>query len=205
MVLSASPSAEALRIEWETVGATDAARLSLLSAATDSEANGLRGGPRAVSYRLAHKNTITGGTESPRYAMYRAVATGDLTHGHAIGVGNLNANFWEDLGLSTTNPEDFLAENVVGFQIRVLPHGQSQWLSANEVGDALSVASGKTTSTKGGAPTSYPDGVSAIEVTLTLLTPQGATLLRDGVVSLPDAVKRFGRSYTRRTSILPRP
>jgi hypothetical protein len=97
-----------------------------------------------------------------------------------------------------------LVGNVVGFHLRPIVDGPTGSRQLMSMGDGLRLQGSSWTLAANGTEDALPQGVAVIEVSVTLLKQQGATLLRDGAITMGDAMERFGRTFTRRTSVLPK-
>ena len=207
---------EGLRItpEASQIGqTTNAVWLTLLTAATDSDTsdpssstNGMdanfTGATRAVSYRLALQNSIDGtGADPKSYALYRSIASARHTFEN-IGTNttNLQTQYWGSLAASPapsplppTHPDSFLAENIVAFQVRFLRADNGQWTSAGQ-----DIRIGRDGVTVDGQEVA--GGFTRAEVGVTVLTPEGAQRVRDGVLTLQKAIDQYGRTAVRQTS-----
>lgn len=173
--------AEALRCSVERVADGNFCRLSFLAFVLDSDPAGLRGRPRAVSYRVAFQDPVDAAGENRMYALYRTVAPATETFETAHGATNLETNFWH--AQSTTALGNFLVGNVADFKARVLEKPDGVWRSLEKPGDLLRIATDE-------------NKAQVIEVALTLLPPRVSKLVENGTVSRQEAVKRFGRSFT---------
>jgi hypothetical protein len=186
--------AEALRLAPETVAdATNAAWLTLLATTavddTSASPNNFNGATRAVSYRLAYQNSIDGGATAPCYALYRAVASSLDTFTNAISKADAQAGFWASL--QPTSVDCLLSENVVAFSVRFLK-ADGTWTSPGS-----DIRIGRDGTTVDG--TLAGGGFKRAEVTITVLSPEGARRVADGL-PLSQAISRHGRTSVRQTS-----
>jgi len=210
---------EALRATPEKIGPheADAQWLTLLSTSTDedqSEPVTFTGASRSISYRIAYQNPIDGSDENATYGLYRSIASAEHTFDNAIGSSNLQNEYWDNLA-ATPNPtprsptdlDNFLASNVVRFQLRFQyldtkgndnpSDDELVWTSPEET---LRFARSGLTIIDGGASLSIPT-YERVEVLLTVLTPEGMERLRSGVVGLEEAIQRYGQTSVRQAAL----
>lgn len=206
--------AERLRLETETVGDAPAmAKLFFLSRSLDSDEKEsptsprlkFPGARRLVTYRVARQNPIDGSANgSKAYVLYRRVLPAQVTFlGNATlpaSVGNMTLSNILPEG-DTRKAEDFLAENIVGFNIRFLkPDGT--WTTPQ---DKVRISGYGFWADPGG---SFDEAhrISGMplraEISVTVLTPKGAKLLEAGR-PFDDVVREHGRTYTRQTAVFP--
>lgn len=194
---------EALKVTHEIVGtATNAVWLTLLSTPTDADTSipvDFTGATRAISYRLAFQNTIdtnTPGTDRA-FAIYRAISSAKHTFDNVgSNTTNMQSQYWPSAPLATTDIGYFLAENVVGFSVRFLyadSSGAEKWTS---LGDEIRI--GRDGSTVNGVL--IPGSFRRAEATITVLSPEGAQRVKDGALSLKEAVSRHGQTSVRQTA-----
>lgn len=201
---------EALKCTPESVGdATNAVWLTLLSTATDADnsstnpTNNFTGATRAISYRLARQNTIDASASDSKqpYAIYRSISSAKHTFANvSSSTTNMQAQYWGSIAASPsptpaapTAIGNFLAENVVAFSVRFLRADNGQWTSS---GDDVRI--GRDGSTVNG--TVVTGGFHCAEVTVTVLSPEGAQRVKDGVLPLGVAIDRYGRTSVRQTA-----
>jgi len=188
--------AEALRLTPETAAAaTNAAWLTLLATTTDDDTaaspnNMFNGATRAVSYRLSHQNSIEGSATNPSYALYRMVASSLDTFTNAISQADAQAGFWASL--QPTKIDCLLSENVVAFSIRFLK-ADGTWTPPGS-----KIRIGRDGTTVDGIP--VDGGFKRAEITITVLSPEGARRVADGIMPLSQAISRYGRTSVRQTS-----
>ena len=194
---------EALKVTPETVGAaTNAIWLTLLSTATDADTStpvDFTGATRAISYRMAFQNTIatnSPGTD-PSFALYRSISSAKSTFTNVTSnTTNMQVQYWPTAPTATTDIGNFLAENVVGLSVRFLyldSSGAEKWTSP---GDQIRI--GRDGSTVNGI--TIPASFLRAEATITVLSPEGAQRVKDGVLSLKEAVARYGKTSVRQTA-----
>ncbi len=196
--------AEGLRSTPEEVGPEEAAShwLTFLSTATDSDNSSpvtFSGATRAISYRLAYQNPIDGGSSDASYAIYRSIATAQHTFDNAIDKADLQAEYWTSLAavpapspLPPTDLDNFLAGNVVRFDVRFLRGDTNEWTSSDE-----NIRLGRDGATVNGVL--VEGGFKRAEVAITVLTPAGMERLRSGL-SLGEAITKFGHTSVRQTA-----
>lgn len=199
------PKGEALKITPERVGdATNSIWLTLLSTATDADnsnisgTNNFTGATRAISYRLARQDTIDGGPSDSKqpYAMYRAITPAKYTFTNVTSnTTNMQTQFWTSVTPAPTDIANFVAENVVAFSVRFLytDNGVEKWTSP-----ADEIRIGRDGSTLNG--TVIQGGFKRAEASVTILSTEGAQRVKDGILSLPEATRRYGRVAVRQTA-----
>ena len=97
--------------------ASQTVALKFFSSVTDSNP-GIAGDICGVSYRLAYQGSYNGAAAPDVYALYRAIEEPDITFNTLLAAGNLTlptTSIWN--GATVTNPDNFLAANVVDFQV----------------------------------------------------------------------------------------
>ena len=193
---------EGLKITPETVeGTTNAVWLTLLSTATDADnsnvqtTNNFTGATRAISYRLAYQNTISSSAASDKsYALYRSISSAKHTFDNVTSNStNMQAQYWPSAPSLPTAIGNFLSENAVAFSVRFLRADTGQWTLPSDT-----VRIGRDGSTING--TSVPGGFLRAEVSVTVLSPEGAQRVKDNVLSVNDAISRYGQTAVRQTS-----
>lgn len=206
-VVPSFPTGEALRVSPEIVGdATNSAWLTLLTTATDrdnSQPVPFTGATRAVSYRIARQNTIDGtrSDASQPYALYRAVASAKHTFVNITATTtNLQTQYWQVLPSgpapapsAPTDTSNFLSENVVALSLRFLRGDTQQWTRSG-----AEIRIGRDGTSVDG--TNVPGGFQRAEVSITVLTPEGAARVKDGSISLAEGIRRFGQTSVRQTA-----
>lgn len=188
-------AAEALALTPETVEAsTNAAWLTLLSSVTDRDTStnpAFNGATRAVSLRIAHQDPLGGSQKI--YAIYRAVISAKETFDHVVAQTNARSGYWGSAPESPVAGENFLAGNVTGFSVRFLRADTGKWTLPSDT-----VRIGRDGTSVNGDPVS--GGFTRAEVSITVISPQGAQRVRDGVLALPDAVRQYGQTAVRQTA-----
>jgi len=194
---------EALKVTPETVGdTTNAVWLTLLSTATDTDnssanpTNNFTGATRAISYRLARQNTIDASSSDAKqpYAIYRSISSAKNTFANVTSnTTNMQVQYWPTAPTTPTAIGNFLAENVVGFSVRFLRADNGQWTAS-----ADDIRIGRDGSTVNGIGVTR--GFKCAEVTVTVLSPEGAQRVKDGVLSLKEAIARYGQTSVRQTA-----
>lgn len=89
--------------------------LMFLSVPDDEAAD--PGKTRAISYKLAFQDVLTGGSGEPGYGLYRFAASSAETFAHAVGLRDLLADYWSSRATLATARENCLIGNVVCFGI----------------------------------------------------------------------------------------
>jgi len=178
LVLPVFPGTEALKVTPETVEDADAGWLTFLSATTDPDspdANGVthEGAARAVSYRVAYQNLVDGGTDDARYGLFRKVHDSRTTFDDFLSAADpRGTNLWTDA--ETTELSSFLAGNIVGFSLRFFRNDTEQWTPPG-----AEIRVGEDGSSVDGV--AVPGGFSRVEIIITVLTPEGADRLAQGL------------------------
>jgi hypothetical protein len=196
---------EGLRSTVELVNGLPMAWLACITTATDSDVSLVPGLARAISYRVAYQDVIIQGGPRRSFALYRATATAAETRDNAFGKADLQKDFWQASGRKTTDLGDFLVGNVTEFRVQFLPSGSNQWQTLQQVGDQLTISRSGASAVVDGALISLPEGIGALEVQITVLSGRGRLLLEDGAVSAAQASERYGRRFSRRTTIFAAP
>ena len=198
LIIPNDRTAEALRTEIETVHDLKAPWLTFVASPVDRV--GKSSNPvQAISYRLAWQDPVSASGSARRFGLYRKTAVGQQPFDSDLYVQNLHSDFWA--ARSTRDLDDLLANDIVAFQIHFQRRSDGKWISIPEANDPpFTIARAGTF--YGSDP--IPGGISAVEVSLTALSRQGANLLRDGAITLEEATRRYGETFTRRTSLLPR-
>jgi hypothetical protein len=88
---------------------------------------------------------------------------------------------------------NFLAENVVAFSARFLRADNGLWTSPKD-----EIRIGRDGATVNGSE--VPGGFRRAEVTVTVLSPEGAQRVKDGGLTLSEAIARYGRTSVRQTA-----
>lgn len=195
---------ESLRAEPDSVNGIASTWLVFNAVLLDADPESLSRSPRAVSYRIAYQDAIDGeaGPAPASFALYRALQPASVTFEEALEVDNLLAGFWADATPPANAPANFLVGNVVNFKVRFLLSDGTTWEPDQPNSQSVSInAEGAWIGTGPGAATRLDGGIAAIEASVTVLTPQGATLLQSGQ-PLDGLIERFSVTHTRRTSIL---
>jgi hypothetical protein len=198
LIIPNDRTAEALRTEIETVHNLKTPWLTFLGSPVDRVGQSSKP-VQVISYRLAWQDPVSTSGSAPRFGLYRKTAVGQQPFDSDLHVQNLQADFWAQK--STRDPDDLLANDIVAFQIHFQKRSDGKWISFPEDNNSPFTIARKGTS-YGSDP--IPGGIAAVEVSLTVLSRQGANLLRDGSITVEEATRRFGETFTRRTSLLPR-
>jgi len=211
LVVSSAPDGQNLMVTAESVEEGRSVWLTFLGAPVDDDP-AFPGAMRAISYRLDFKNTLTGASDSnSTYALYRVNADAETTFVEAVGVSNLQDDFWSSR--NTTDVVDYLVGNVVGFEIRFQRADNQEWTTEADLPIDITANGARINVTDPADPdsgTKVPGGFTGAEVTLTALDPQGAKLVASNAVDLYDSggdfnteVLRFKRTYVQKTVVLP--
>lgn len=213
MVIPNFAEGEGLRLEPDTVpGLSGASWLTLLTTATDRDnswagdnAPNFTGAKRAVSYRIAYQNPIDPTrTDDKSYALYRSIASARHTFENIKpGVTNLQTQYWVSPPatpapppVSSTDKDAFFAENIVALRVRfeyLNSAGEPVW---TQLGDIIHI--GRDGATLNG--TRIEGGFRRAEVCITALSPEGAQRVRDGILTVEQAIQRAGKNSIRETS-----
>lgn len=164
-----------------------------------------RGALAGVSYRLLYLDPLVPGGSNRTFALYRSVLSAEETASNLATLSDLHKGYWQtnwssylarDSGRTILG--DYLAGNIVGIKVtfqyrdmtgklqRLTPAKQVTW---NYLGLSLDGDS---------APESALDRqIEGIEITLTMLSVEGCTLLDSGVLPLDVVIQRYGTTVTR--------
>jgi prepilin-type N-terminal cleavage/methylation domain-containing protein len=201
--------AERLRLETGKVGdAPNLARTAFLARSLDADEmettpSGDRpkfpGARRLVTYRVAHQNPVDGSsTGTKAYVLFRDVLPGNSTFANAVGNMTISDKVAD---ADSRQDTDFLAENIVGFQIRFLkPDGS--WTTPQ---DKIRISGYGFWADPGGAfdENHRISGMPVrAEISITVLSPKGAKQLEGGR-PFDDVVREHARTYTRQTAVFP--
>jgi len=204
LVVPNATDSEGLRMTSETVGNADGVWLTFLSTATDLDNSTTndnishQGATRAISYRLAHQNPIDGSDDQPAYAIYRSIASAKHTFENALNVDDLQGDYWSSLPATPDptprDPTDigsFLSGNVVEFTVRFLRADNDTWTQPDDnvriASDGVYVGSDQV-----------EGGFTRAEVSVTVLSEEGATRLESGL-DPAEVKKRYGKTSVRQT------
>jgi hypothetical protein len=171
------------------------ARLLMLSAASqDNTAAADAGQVRAISYRLLRQDPINDGGTNSVYGLYRSAVSANATFRDFAGHADLSSAF----GAVAVSLDDFVAGNIVDFQVLFYPAG-SQAPANLGGGAALPVRiSGSGAKVNG---SNSPSALAWAEVTLTVLEENGIKLLDAGSLDMATAKQRYGHLLTRRVAL----
>lgn len=194
-------NAEAINAVVETVNGAETVWLTFLSNANDPDPDNVPGSPRAVSYRVAYLDPISGGGERPAFALYRSVAGMRQTLDDAIGEADLRQDFWE--ATPNTRPQDYLVGNVVEFRLRVRNPETNEWVDLSSPGNSLRASAAGFSATGADGPAVGKQIPDVLEISISVISREGAERLRDGSLTLDESIKRYGRSFERRIPLTP--
>lgn len=189
-----SKPVEALRVSPHQENGTTTAWVTLLSKTNDEEKGISPGVVRAVSYKVAWQDPIDGsdGQGNPIGVLYRKVLTARETFAeNMVASTDPRGEVWSNEVLS--HPRDYLAGNVVDFQVSFLTKNSIQRFPANAIDDFVILSDKNSAS---------DEALVAAEVSLTILTGKGQNEL-DAGTPLAEVIERFSRRYTRQTAIFP--
>ncbi len=170
-------------------------RLLMLSVASqDNSANADIGQLRAISYRLLRQDPIKDGGPNSVFGLYRTILSTQNTFTSSAGNTDLNTSF----STVATTLDDFVAGNVVDFQVRFYPVGNQP--AANLSGQATQPVriSGNGTRIDGA---NYAGVLAWAEITLTVLDDNAIKLLDAGSIDMATARQRYGHLLTRRIAL----
>lgn len=179
----------------------DVARLMMLTLpGSDNGAPSDRGQVRAVSYRLLFQDPITPGGSRPVYGIYRTMIAPQQTFDAFIGVEDLGDAF----DAVPTTLDDYLVGNVVDFQVRLYAAGSSSALNSTTANgsDALPIRINGPSVLINNAPHTgaTPEW---LEITLVILQDRDNAVarIRDGTLSLDDAIRQYGVRLSRKVAL----
>jgi hypothetical protein len=155
---------------------------------------------RAVMYRLANQDVIAANGSNSIYGLYRfCVTNAGTVFKNYLGSADLSTN--SGFSAAATN-NDFLAGNIVDFQVRIYPPGSLTPINPNVTDVVRMSGAGVTVGS-----TTNTNGVAAAEVTLTVLEDRDNVMKRlaAGTLTMADAKKLYGHVLTRKVMLrLPR-
>lgn len=185
--LRLDPDAETLNASIDTTGGVEFPWVTIIANPLDSDPDS-RSAPRAISYRMAYQNPVTGGSTSPRYCLHRTVLDAQTTFSAVPSPQAGLEDFWNARDARAL--DDFVGDGVVAKRFRIqLANGT--W---HETGSqSLRIIGGNVW--MGG--TDLGEKPVAIEITLGVLSDHGQRVVRSGAISLDDALQKFGRSISR--------
>lgn len=165
-----------------------------------------RGSLAAVSYRLLYLDPLIPGGTNRSFGLYRSVLSAQETANNLSALSDLYQGYWKDQWNGYAAQDggrtilgDYLAGNIVGIKLtfqnrkltgaldsRLTPTKQMNWtyLGLAMDGDASSDAA-------------RDRQIESIEIALTMLSSEGASLLNAGAITLGDAIQRYGITATR--------
>ena len=201
--------ADRLKLSMETANVgqiQNAIKLVFLTRCLDSDekdASGTKpkypGARRLVTYRLAYKNPILLSDSGEKsYILFRHVMPAADTFANAVGRMDITSVVPD---ADSLKGDDFLAENIVGFAVRLLkPDGS--WTTSS---DKIRISGYGFWANKDG-DFSESNRISGMpvraEISLTILSPKGAKLLELGR-PFAEVLKQHARTYTRQTAVFP--
>ncbi len=170
-------------------------RLLMLSVSSqDNTAASEAGHVRAISYRLVRQDPINDGGANNVYGLYRSAVSANATFRDFAGQADLASPF----AAVTVSLDDFVAGNIVDFQVLFYPAGNQA--PANLVGDAaLPVRISGSGARINGSDSPTP--LAWAEVTLTVLEENGIKLLDAGSLDMATVKQRYGHLLTRRVAL----
>lgn len=189
---------EYLQTIQEPVGVlSNVTRLMILSAGgIDAGTNTEIGQVRAISYRVLDQDPVNPGGNNRVLGLYRTVVPATETFQSYLGATNLAPAF----DAAAVALEDFVAGNIVDFQVRLFPAGRLP--AVNESGgNVLPVRLGGTGLAV--SQTANTNVVAWAEVTVTVLEDRDNAVRRiaEGSLPLAEAVNRYGFRLSRRVAI----
>jgi len=189
-------SFEVLQTVKEDVGAAvGVTRLMMLSIPSQSHSSSADfGQARAIRYQVLLQDPISAAGSSPVYGLYRSVVSADDTFATFQGASDLSTPF----GSVTASLDDFVAGNIVDFQVQFYPAGNQPAANVNAGAVQAVRLSGTSTTVNGAA---YAGVLAWAEITLTVLEDNGAKLLQTGAIDVATAKLRHGHVLTRRVPI----
>lgn len=208
------PNGEAIQVTPETVGdASNTVWLTLLSTAVDKDNSDpnpnpssstnmdFTGATRAISYRLARQNTIDASSTDTKqpYAIYRSISSAKHVFANVVTTTtNMQSQYWTNIAPSPspapTSPTDignFLAENIVSFTVRFQKRDRTWTLPSDNVRIARNGSTANGITVEG--------GFIRAQVSITVLSNEGARRVKNGVLSLANAITRYGQISVRET------
>lgn len=205
--------ADRLKLSPETasVGSIpDAQKLVFLTRSLDADekdASGTKmkypGARKLVTYRLDHKNPVNLSTSGDMsYILFRDVVPAADTFSKAVGKMDIASVV---PAADSVKDDDFLAENVVGFSVRFEYLDSAGKIAWTKPADQIRISGYGFWADPGGvfSEANRKSGMPLrAEVSITILSPKGAQLLRNGR-PLDEVKKTHARTYTRQTAVFP--
>lgn len=183
-------------VKEDVAGAADVTRLFMVSLSTqDNLASAGAGQMHAICYRLLRQDPVSAGGSNPVYGIYRTSVDAPATFAQFAGAADLSGPF----GSVAVTLDDFVAGNIVDFQIRFYESGDVA--AANDVNGSTGPVrlAGRSAKVNGAAWSGGELGWA--EVMLTVLEDQGIKALESGSLSMADARSRYGHTLTRRVAL----
>jgi prepilin-type N-terminal cleavage/methylation domain-containing protein len=166
------------------------------------KSSGNPGDITAISYRLAYQDSLQAGGPNPIFAIYRSVKDPRTTFDSVLGKPNIRTGFWD--GQATNTLADFLVPNVVDFSITFWfndsagnLHSIDPLLSEIRMGKTLQV-------TPAPATLGAESRLVQADISMTVLTREGALLLQKTDLNMADLVRKHAYTYVRRVSFASR-
>lgn len=192
---------EYLHMQAETIGGTRSSRLAVLCNSPNNEnpadpSSPRPGQPAIVLYRLGlyDADTLEPGASpaNPTYALYRSVIPAQTSFDAFAMTGDLSAPSSPQLFSGLPVQDDLLVNNIVDFRVVFYAAGATAPLnmSGGTLGSFRLNGSGST-------PAASARPVTA-EITITVLSEEGARLVQGGTLNLTEAKRRHGYTQVRR-------
>ncbi len=181
-----------------------------------------RGALGAVSYRLLYTDPVVAAGPTPSFGLYRSVLTAAVTTQSLLNLNDLYSGYWQTNWVAYQSADsgktllgDFLISNVVDIKVALryrnkagvltttsAPSAQINW---SYLGFVAGTAAGASPSgaLATDAETQRPE---SLEITLTLLRPEGAMLYqsdRADKISLTTAIATYGVTVSRIIPLAP--
>lgn len=192
LAVTAQPFEYLQTVKEDVDDAQGVTRAFMLSVASqDNSTNVDAGQVRAITYRLLRQDPIKDGGANKIYGLYRSVVSAQDTFNSFSGKTDLATAF----SSVAAGLDDFVAGNVVDFQIQFYPAGIQS--AANVSGTTIQPVrlSGNGTRVNG---SDYAGLLAWAEVTLTVLDDSAIKLLDAGSLDMATAKQRYGHLLTRR-------
>ena len=175
---SATGDGPCLEVVPRNVADVTASQVMMIARPLDSPAagaGGIRGQVRAIAYRIGYQNAIYGGTTDSSYALYRQTESSQDTFATVMTKPNLLDHFSAGARPPAT---DYLVGDVIGFSV-VLSKEENGVISRISLDDQVRAdAQGFRLN---GSATPASGRLVRADVSLTILTNEGATRLAEGV------------------------
>lgn len=165
----------------------------------------LSGNINAISYQLAYQDDLQAGGSNSVLALYRTVVDSPTTYASVLGLSDIYNGYWkaQQAGGNTTNVNNFLIPNVVDFKMTFW-YKDSQG-NLNRIDPTVSEIRLGPTLQVTPAPTGFDANskLVLVDVSVTVLTREGALLLKSQALPMAALARRYSYTYVRRIQLNP--